>query len=70
MSPLGVVEQDDRARVCVAVSAGLIDGVRWALLDGPPPGPQLAVSLASLFAILVSGAAWFRAAERVFADTI
>ena len=51
-------------------AAGLIDGMRWALLDGPSPGPQLAVSLASLFVILISGAAWFRAAERVFADTI
>ena len=51
-------------------AAGLIDGMRWALLDGPSPGPQLAVSVVSLFVILVSGAAWFRAAERVFADTI
>jgi lipopolysaccharide transport system permease protein len=51
-------------------AAGLIDGMRWALLDGPSPGPQLAVSVVSLLVILVSGAAWFRAAERVFADTI
>jgi len=51
-------------------AAGLIDGMRWALLDGPSPGPQLAVSVASLFLVLVSGAMWFRAAERVFADTI
>ena len=51
-------------------AAGLIDGMRWALLDGPSPGPQLAVSVGSLLVIFVSGAAWFRAAERVFADTI
>ncbi len=51
-------------------AAGLIDGMRWALLDGPSPGPQLAVSVGSLLLLLVSGAAWFRAAERVFADTI
>jgi lipopolysaccharide transport system permease protein len=51
-------------------AAGLIDGMRWALLDGPSPGPQLAVSVASLIVILVSGAVWFRVAERVFADTI
>ena len=51
-------------------AAGLIDGMRWALLDSPSPGPQLAVSVASLLVILVSGAAWFRVAERVFADTI
>jgi len=51
-------------------AAGLIDGMRWALLDGPSPGPQLAVSLVSLIVILISGTVWFRTAERVFADTI
>jgi lipopolysaccharide transport system permease protein len=51
-------------------AAGLIDGMRWALLDGPSPGPQLAVSVVSLVVILVSGAYWFRTAERVFPDII
>jgi lipopolysaccharide transport system permease protein len=51
-------------------AAGLIDGMRWAILDGPSPGPQLAVSVGSLLLLLVSGAAWFRTAERVFPDTI
>jgi lipopolysaccharide transport system permease protein len=51
-------------------AAGLIDGMRWALLDGPSPGPQLAVSVGSLLLLLIAGAAWFRTAERVFADTI
>ncbi|MCH9728297.1 MAG: ABC transporter permease [Actinomycetia bacterium] len=51
-------------------AAGLIDGMRWALLDGPSPGPQLAVSVGSLLLLCVSGLVWFRMAERVFADTI
>lgn len=51
-------------------AAGIINGMRWALLDGPSPGPELAVSIASLLVILVSGAYWFRTAERVFADII
>jgi lipopolysaccharide transport system permease protein len=51
-------------------AAGLIDGVRWALLDGPSPGPQLAVSIGSLLLLLVFGAVWFRTAERTFADAI
>lgn len=51
-------------------AAGLIDGMRWAVLDGPSPGPQLMVSVVSLLVLLVSGALWFRTAERVFADTI
>ncbi len=51
-------------------AAGLIDGMRWAVLDAPPPGPQVAISAVSLLVLLVSGAVWFRIAERVFADTI
>jgi lipopolysaccharide transport system permease protein len=51
-------------------AAGLIDGMRWAVLDGPPPGPQLAVSLGSLFVLFVTGVAWFNTAERTFADAI
>lgn len=50
--------------------AGVIDGVRWALLDGPGPGPWVAVSAASLVVLLVSGVLYFRAAERSFADRI
>jgi lipopolysaccharide transport system permease protein len=50
-------------------AAGLIDGVRWALLDGRRQA-QLAVSIGSLLLILVSGAVWFRTAERAFAATI
>jgi hypothetical protein len=44
--------------------------MRWAVLDGPTPGPQLTVSVGSLLLLLVSGTVWFRMAERVFADTI
>lgn len=51
-------------------AAGLIDGMRWALLDGPSPGPQLAVSVGSLLVLFFSGLVWFRMVERVFADTI
>jgi hypothetical protein len=56
--------------ILLATTAGLIDGMRWALIDGPSPGPQLAVSVGSLLLLLISGAAWFRTAERIFADTI
>ena len=50
--------------------AGVLDGFRWALLDGPAPGPWSAVSAASLLALLVSGVVYFRLAERSFADRI
>jgi lipopolysaccharide transport system permease protein len=51
-------------------AAGIIDGMRWAVLDGPWPGPRLAVSVGSLLVLLVTGVAWFHIAERTFADTI
>lgn len=51
-------------------AAGLIQGMRWALLDAPAPGPELAVSVASLLLLLIGGFVWFDRAERVFADTI
>jgi len=50
--------------------AGVIDGTRWALLDGPAPGPELAVSAASLLLLLAAGLLYFRSAERLFADRI
>jgi lipopolysaccharide transport system permease protein len=50
--------------------AGLVDGLRWALLDGPAPGASLALSAATAIMLLVSGALYFRSAERSFADRI
>jgi lipopolysaccharide transport system permease protein len=49
---------------------GLIDGLRWALIDGPAPGPQLAVSVVSLGLIFAGGTTYFRVVERTFADRI
>jgi len=50
--------------------AGVLDGMRWALLGAPEPGPWVAVSAASLMALLVSGMLFFRRMERTFADRI
>jgi len=50
---------------------GIIDGFRWALLDAaPPPLASFAVSLVAVFALLISGAMYFRKMERIFADWI
>lgn len=47
---------------------GVVEGLRWALLGTPAPGPMLLVSAAiSLFA-LMGGAFYFRRVERRFAD--
>jgi lipopolysaccharide transport system permease protein len=49
---------------------GVIDGLRWALLGAPSPGPWLAVSAGSLAILLVGGFVYFQVAERTFADRI
>jgi lipopolysaccharide transport system permease protein len=54
---------------------GVVEGFRWALLggvltDAHPPGALTLVSAAISLAALVSGAVFFRATERTFADVI
>ena len=51
-------------------AAGVIDGMRWAVLDTPWPGRYLAISAAALLVILVGGVGWFNYAEQTFADAI
>jgi len=50
--------------------AGVADGFRWALLGMAAPGPIVLVSAASAFAILISGAYYFRRVERTISDTV
>ena len=50
--------------------AGVLEGTRWALLNGPPPGKTALASAASAGLILVVGLLAFQRAERRFADVI
>ena len=50
--------------------AGVIEGFRWALLGTEPPGSLIAVSVAIVVVVLVSGAFYFRRMEKTFADVI
>ena len=50
--------------------AGLIGLARWSVLGTPWPGWPLAVSLGMLLVVLAFGLAYFRRAERFFADVI
>jgi ABC-2 type transport system permease protein/lipopolysaccharide transport system permease protein len=50
--------------------AGVIELGRWSLLGAPWPGWSLLVSLASSALVLATGLAYFRRAERSFADVI
>lgn len=51
--------------------AGVVEGFRWALLGtGEPPGAMLAASVLAAFALLASGAFYFRRMEKTFADVV
>jgi lipopolysaccharide transport system permease protein len=51
---------------------GVIEGFRWALLGGtaPPPVDAIVVSMIVTLLVLMTGVAYFRRAERTFADVI
>jgi lipopolysaccharide transport system permease protein len=50
---------------------GVVEGVRWALLDtATAPGPIVAASAFAAVAILISGAFYFRRMEDTFADVV
>ena len=50
--------------------AGVIEGFRWALLGTDPPGSLIAISVAIVLVILISGVFYFRKSEKNFADVI
>lgn len=51
--------------------AGVVEGVRWAMLGTPTaPGPAILVSATTALALLIGGALYFRRMERTFADRV
>jgi lipopolysaccharide transport system permease protein len=50
--------------------SGIVDSFRWAVLDGPAPGPELLLSVASGVALVATGIWHFQRTERQFADVI
>lgn len=62
----------DRWRALYALNpmSGVIDGFRWALLGGTPPGWSLVMSAAVTLALLAVAVAYFQSTERQFADVI
>jgi lipopolysaccharide transport system permease protein len=50
--------------------AGVIQGFRWALINGDPPGELFIISIVMVLILLISGLFYFRRMERTFADMI
>ena len=69
--PSSLVPEPWRALYGLNPMAGVVEGFRWALLgNAPAPGPLLAVSIAVVVVLLISGLSYFHQTERTFADVI
>ena len=68
--PLGLVSQPWRTLYILNPMVGVLDLMRWSVLDGPPPGRSTLVSLLAALVVLVSGLAYFQRTESRFADVI
>lgn len=69
--PSSLVDEPWRTVLGINPMSGVVEGFRWSLLgEGPSPGPMLAVSAGVAVFLLVTGALYFRRAERTFADVV
>ncbi|MBI4188159.1 MAG: ABC transporter permease [Chloroflexi bacterium] len=50
--------------------SGVIEGFRWAITGTEPPSYLMAVSIAIVILLLISGAFYFRRQEKIFADVV
>jgi lipopolysaccharide transport system permease protein len=50
--------------------AGVIQGFRWAIMGGPPPGELFIVSVVMVVILFVTGLYYFRRMEKNFADLV
>jgi ABC-type polysaccharide/polyol phosphate export permease len=48
----------------------VLEGLRWSVLDAPPPGASALLSLLVGLLLLAAGATYFTRSERRFADVI
>jgi lipopolysaccharide transport system permease protein len=69
--PSSLLSQPWRTIYGLNPMVGVVEGFRWALLrTNTAPGPIIAVSSATAFVILVTGAFYFRRMEKTFADIV
>lgn len=69
--PASLVEGPWHTVLGINPMAGVVEGFRWSLLgSGPSPGWLILVSALVSVTLLFSGAAYFRRAERTFADVV
>ncbi len=69
--PSSLVPEKWRALYGLNPMAGVVEGFRWSLLGAKiHPGPMVLASAVAVIVLLLSGMAYFRRAERTFADVV
>jgi lipopolysaccharide transport system permease protein len=69
--PSSLLPEPWRTVYAINPMVGVVEGFRWALLGtATAPGPMVFVSVLVSFAILISGAFYFRRFEKTFADVV
>lgn len=68
--PASIVPADWQVVFFANPMAGVIEGFRWALLDGPAPPTAALASAAVALLLVVGGVAYFQHVERRLADRI
>jgi lipopolysaccharide transport system permease protein len=68
--PASIVPDNWQAVFFINPMAGVIEGFRWSLLDGPAPPPAALISAAVTIVLLIGGIGYFQHVERRLADRI
>lgn len=69
--PSSLIDEPWRTLYALNPMVGVVEGYRWALVGGgAAPGALVAVSAAVVIVALAAGLAYFRRAERTFADVV
>lgn len=68
--PLNNVKGKLRVLFALNPMSAAIQGCRWALLGGSPPGRLSLVAVAIVVTVLISGVFYFKRMERTFADVV
>ena len=69
--PSSMLDEPWRTIYAINPMAGVVEGFRWALLGtDTEPGLMILVSTVVAFALLISGAFYFRRMEKTFADVV
>ncbi len=68
--PSSLLEEPWRTLYGLNPMVGVVEGFRWALLNGNAPGPMLWLSIIVSLGIFISGLLYFRKMETTFADEV